>query len=397
MLALKSWDINLRSREKKTLRSFLLLYAFLALLILAFVAFLYYGLERDLMLQNQRETLSNLTNEQIARLKSLHVNFEKDQNFPRDERFNSAIYDSSLKQIFSTLSTKKINLYEDIYLKNDHIYFIKELESYYLGARYIVLEVNAPISWDKKVYRKLLLYGSVIFGILVVIGYFLLSLLLRPMQDTIALLDRFIKDTTHELNTPVNTILSNIEMIDLASLDDTLLKKIKRITIASKTISNLYDDLTYLVFSHQILSQDVDVDVDLGELIQERLEYFTLLFESKKIELSVNLTEGIHLIIDRKKMAKLIDNILSNAIKYNKIGGTIAVRLVDHCIEIKDSGRGIEKSKINQVFERYSRFDRSVGGFGIGLSIVASIAKEYALHVKIDSIQKEGTTVRISW
>ena len=395
MLVLKNWDINLRSREKKTLRSFLFLYAFLTLLILAFVAFLYYGLERDLMLQHQRETLSNLTNEQIARLKSLHVNFEKEQTYPRDERFNSAIYDSSLKQIFSTLGTRTVNLYEDIYLKNDRIYFIKELESYYLGARYIVLEVPAPPAWSEKVFRKLLGYGALIFFILVLIGYFLLGLLLRPMKDTIALLDRFIKDTTHELNTPVNAILSNIEMMDLQSLDESMLKKIKRITIASKTISNLYDDLTYLVLSHKIISQDETIDLKL--LLEERLEYFSLLFESKKIQLSHTLEEGIYLTIDRKKITKLIDNILSNAIKYNKIGGFIEVTLGQQGIAIKDSGRGIEKSQINQVFERYSRFDRSVGGFGIGLSIVASIAKEYALHVKLDSVLDEGTIVRISW
>ena len=395
MLVLKNWDINLRSREKKTLRSFLFLYAFLTLLILAFVAFLYYGLERDLMLQHQRETLSNLTNEQIARLKSLHVNFEKEQTYPRDERFNSAIYDSSLKQIFSTLGTRTVNLYEDIYLKNDRIYFIKELESYYLGARYIVLEVPAPPAWSEKVFRKLLGYGALIFFILVLIGYFLLGLLLRPMKDTIALLDRFIKDTTHELNTPVNAILSNIEMMDLQSLDESMLKKIKRITIASKTISNLYDDLTYLVLSHKILSQDETIDLKV--LLEERLEYFSLLFESKKIQLSHTLEEGIYLTIDRKKITKLIDNILSNAIKYNKIGGFIEVTLSQQGIAIKDSGRGIEKSQINQVFERYSRFDRSVGGFGIGLSIVASIAKEYALHVKLDSVLDEGTIVRISW
>jgi len=395
LLALKNWDINLRSRERKTLRSFLFLYAFLALLILAFVAFLYYGFERDLMLQDQREALSNLTNEQIARLKSLHINFDKEQTYPRDERFNSAIFDSSLKQIFSTLSTKKVNLYEDIYLKNSHIYFIKELESYYLGARYIAIEVDAPASWDKKVFRKLLIYGAIIFGILVVIGYFLLNLLLRPMRDTINLLDRFIKDTTHELNTPVNAILSNIEMIDLQSLDESLLKKIKRITIASKTISNLYDDLTYLVLSHHIISHNEEVD--LKSIIEERLEYFALLMESKKITLTSSLEENISLVIDRKKIAKLIDNILSNAIKYNKIGGTIHVLLTPEQIEISDSGRGIETKKINQAFERYVRFDRSVGGFGIGLSIVAAIAKEYALRVSIDSKLGEGTKVRITW
>jgi two-component system OmpR family sensor kinase len=395
LLALKNWDINLRSSEKKTLWSFLGLYAFLTLLILAFVAFLYYGFERNLMLQNQKESLSNLTNEQIARLKSLHVNFEKEQTYPRDERFNSAIYDSSLKQIFSTLHAKKVNLYEDIYLENGRIYFIKELESYYLGARYIVLEVPAPKRWDRKVYRKLLLYGGLIFGVLVVIGYFLLNLLLRPMRETIVLLDRFIKDTTHELNTPINAILSNIEMIELETLDSALAKKIKRMSIASKTISNLYDDLTYLVLSNHMGSHDESVD--LKTLIEERIEYFTLLLESKKITISTDLQENITLIIDRKKMAKLIDNILSNAIKYNTIQGSIYLSLSPEGIVIQDSGRGIQESQIHQVFERYTRFDRSVGGFGIGLNIVWAIAKEYSLHVKIDSQANQGTRVKISW
>ena len=362
---------------------------------MAFVAFLYYGLERDLMLQHQREALSNLANEQITRLKALHINFEKEKIYPRDTRFNSAIYDSSLKQIFSTIINKKINLYEDIYLENNHIYFIKELESYYLGARYIAIEVPEPPSWDRKIFRKLLGYGAFIFTILGIIGYFLLNLLLRPMRDTIALLDRFIKDTTHELNTPVNAILSNIEMIDTQEINEGLRKKIKRISIASKTISNLYDDLTYLVLSHQIFSQDVEVDLKV--LIEERVEYFSLLLESKKIILSTNLEEVVFFTIDRKKMAKLIDNILSNAIKYNKIGGTIEIKLSKQSIEIKDSGRGIAETKINQVFERYSRFDPSVGGFGIGLSIVAAIAKEYALHITVDSILTKGTSVRISW
>lgn len=395
MLALKNWDTNLRSREKKTLWSFLFLYAFLALLSLSFVAFLYYGLQRDLMLQHQREALSNLTNEQIARLKTLHVNFDKDTTYPRDERFNSAIYDSSLKEIFSTLNSKNINLYDDIYIKDHHMYFIKELESYYLGARYIALEVPEPLKWNKKVYRNLIVYGSILFGIIVLIGYFLLNLLLRPMRDAIALLDRFIKDTTHELNTPVNTILSNIEMIETDTLEESLRKKIKRITIASKTISNLYDDLTYLVLSHQILSHNEDVE--LKTLIEERLEYFSLLCESKKLKVTTQLQPNITLIIDRKKMAKLIDNILSNAIKYNKINGTIHIELKEHYLCISDSGRGMEASKTNQAFERYVRFDRSVGGFGIGLSIVAAIAKEYALHVKIDSVLNEGTHVSIAW
>ena len=395
MLALKNWDTNLRASEKKTLTSFLLLYAFLTLLILVFVAFFYYVSQRELLFQEKRETLSTLTNEHIANLKNLHNTFDKQQTYPRDTRYESAIFDSAFKEIFSTLSTKRVNLYEDIYLHDGKMYFVKELEFYYLGARYTVLEIPTPIDWAKKVYQKLFLYGSIIFLVLVAIGYFLLLLLLQPMRQAISLLDRFIKDTTHELNTPVNAILSNIEMIEYETLDASLAKKIKRITIASKTISNLYDDLTYLVLSHRTHSQNEVVD--LKALVEERMEYFHLLMESKKITQSLILQENITLFCDKKKITKVIDNILSNAIKYNNIGGNITVSLIPQHLSIEDTGIGIEESKLHRVFERYTRFDTTVGGFGIGLSIVSLIAKEYGLHVMLDSKLKKGTRVTIAW
>ncbi len=395
MLVSKNWDTSLRASEKKTLLSFLLLYSFLTLLILIFIAILYYNSQKELLLQNKREYLSALTGEQITRLKTLHATFDLNQTYPRDERFNSAIYDSSLKEIFSTLISKNVNLYEDIYLKDNHIYFIKELEQYYLGTRYIALEIPAPPTWQTQVYKQLLMYGSVLFLVLVIIGYFLLSLLLKPMRQAIALLDRFIKDTTHELNTPINTILSNIEMIDTNSLDKGLERKISRITIASKTISNLYDDLTYLVLSHRINS--TNETVELIPLINERLEYFSLLMEAKKISFTFAHHANASLVIDRKKMIKLVDNILSNAIKYNKIGGEIIITLNENSLLIKDTGVGIEEEKLTRVFERYLRLNNTVGGFGIGLNIVAMIAKEYDLTVTITSIIHQQTEVTVAW
>ncbi|MDD2825404.1 MAG: HAMP domain-containing sensor histidine kinase [Sulfurospirillaceae bacterium] len=347
------------------------------------------------MLQNKREALSNLTNEQIAKLRNLHINFDKNQTYPRDERFNSAIYDSSFKEIFSTLNSKNVNLYDDIYLKDGKMYFIKELESYYLGARYIAVEVDEPAFWSQKVYQKLGLYGAILFLLLTLIGYFLLNLILQPMKNAIALLDRFIKDTTHELNTPVNAILSNIEMIDSTTLDESLARKIKRINIGAKTIAHLYEDLTYLTLSHSALS--LNENVHLKQLIEERIEYFSLIIESKKITISSTLANDIFLYIDPKKFTKLFDNILSNAIKYNKIGGSINISLQHNTLEIRDSGKGIEEEKIAHMFERYTRFDNTVGGFGIGLNIVAFIAKEYHMHIHVKSNVNEGTQVQVSW
>ncbi|HEX5623193.1 MAG TPA: ATP-binding protein, partial [Sulfuricurvum sp.] len=91
------------------------------------------------------------------------------------------------------------------------------------------------------------------------------------------------------------------------------------------------------------------------------------------------------------------DNLLSNAIKYNRMNGTIIIRLEEGRLCIEDNGIGIPSSMISQVFERYARADKSVGGFGIGLHIVAMIAKEYNLTISIESEEKKGTKICVGW
>ncbi|WP_458700664.1 sensor histidine kinase [Sulfurospirillum sp. 1307] len=391
---LKSWDTNLLSSEKKTLFSFFILYLIFTITLLSILGYMYYNFQKDLILQKYRIELSNLANEQISRLKQLHRNFDKQRVYPRDKRFNSAIYDSSYKKIFSTFDADEIDFSKVIYMKDGKIYLIKEPESYYLGTKYLVLEVKEETNWLQSRLKTMLFYGFIIFFLLVVFGYFLMKLLLKPMREAIELLDRFIKDTTHELNTPVNAIMSNIEMIDESSLDEKLSKKIKRIDIAARTVSNLYQDLTYLTLGHKIVS--TDENINLKELMLERLEYFSLFANSKKLVLSHDLDE-VYLKIDRKKIAKLIDNLLSNAIKYNKLKGSLHVELKKSYFIVKDGGRGIAKDKLSYITKRYARANKSVGGFGIGLSIVMMIASEYNLKVDITSKEDEWTQVKVSW
>ncbi len=394
MLALKSWGIDLLQSEKKTLYSFLGLYSFLSIVILAFICLLYYNFEKDLMLQSKRPLLQKYADELIYELKQLHINFDKQRTYPRFEEFDSAIFDSSKKRIFSTMPDAEIDLNSILYVRGEHIYFIDQPESYYLGSQYVVLRIKDDGTWRQAVLGDILLYGSLAFGFMLFVGYFLLRLFLKPMNEALHLLDRFIKDTTHELNTPVNAIISNVEMIESEPLEPKLQKRIKRIDIGAKTISNLYQDLTYLTLGHRLLSQDEPVDIPA--LLQERLEYFQTLLEAKKLTLHVDLRPAT-LQIDRVKFAKLIDNLLSNAIKYNRVKGSITVSSDKHRISIADSGRGMEKAQIDRMFERFSRFDSSVGGFGIGLSIVSMIAKEYGIAIEIDSTPKKGTKVTLSW
>ena len=395
MLVLKNSGIDLTNSETRTLLGFSLLYSFLVLVILSVVSFLYYQFKKDLMLQEKRQILQNYSNDLVIRLRDLHVNIDKNNIYPRDERFESAIFDSDKKKIFSTLKSKDVSLDEIIYLSNKQIHFIKEPESYYLGSKYIIIEIPDDGIWFEQIRYKIGIRVLLAFVFMMALGYFILRLVLKPMRDALHLLDRFIKDTTHELNTPVTAIITNIEMIDKSSLDERLLKKINRIEIGAKTISNIYEDLTFVTLNNQIISNNEDIN--LSNVLKQRVEYFNSIATMKKINFDLDIKDDIFMVCDMKKITKLIDNILSNAIKYNKIAGFIKVNLDDNILSIEDSGKGIEKENLKTLFERYSRFDKSVGGFGIGLNIVSLIAKEYNLKIDVKSQINMGTTVEIRW
>jgi two-component system, OmpR family, sensor kinase len=395
LLVLKNSGIDLTNSETRTLLGFSLLYSFLVLVILSVVTFLYYTFQKDLMLQEKRQLLQNYSNDLVFRLKDLHINIDKNNIYPRDEKFESAIYDSDKEKIFSTLKSDDVSLNDVIYLSGNYIHFIKEPESYYLGSKYIIVEIPDDGIWFNEIKYKIVVYFLLAFLFMIFIGYFMLKLFLKPMRDALHLLDRFIKDTTHELNTPVTAIITNIEMIDKSLLDEKLAKKINRIEIGAKTISNIYEDLTFVTLNNQIISNNENIN--LSEVLKQRVDFFSSLATIKKIKFNLKIKDEIFLVCDMKKISKLIDNLISNAIKYNKIAGSITVFLDETGFSIEDTGKGISKENIDILFERYTRFDKSVGGFGIGLNIVSLIAKEYDLKIEVESQIDIRTKVSVKW
>lgn len=395
MSVLKDLDIDLTKSETRTLLGFIALYSILILVILSISSFVYFKSQKDLMLQEKRQVLQEYANDFMFRLKDLHINFDKYQFYPRDEKFSSAIYDSDKTLIFSTLNSKDIEFGEVAYTTNNYIHFINQPESYYLGAKYIVIEILDDNIWQDKVLKHIAIYSALMFIFMSIVGYFMSKLFLKPMKDSLHLLDRFIKDTTHELNTPVSAIMQNIEMIDKSSLDEKSVKKINRIEIGAKTISNIYEDLTFLTLKNKLISQNEKLN--LSNIITTRVEYFKSLAKSKKINIELDIKESVYIVTDTKKISKLIDNLLSNAIKYNKLNGTIKVILKENYFEVIDTGIGISKENLEYLFKRYTRFNTNAGGFGIGLNIVYLIAKEYNLKIDVDSNLNEGTRFKVSW
>ncbi|WP_200763701.1 sensor histidine kinase [Nitrosophilus alvini] len=390
----KSLATNLLPIERRTLLAFLSLYTFLTLVILILVSVMYYNFQKDLMLSKTRPKLQEYAKELIYRLKEMHYNFPEDNHYPRYSSFKSAIYDADYVKIFSLLEKENVRFDKSIYKIGDKIHLIKQPDAYYLGTKYVVIEVDDDESWLKETKRNIIFYGSLFLLFMVGLGLFLTKLFLKPMRDTLMLLDNFIKDTTHELNTPVSAILANIETIDKTKLDNKTAKKINRIDIAARTISNIYHDLTFLTLNRAF--ESLKEKIDMKSLIKERVNFFKILADSKKIDFELYLDDSF-IFADRKKIARLIDNILSNAIKYNKIGGKIKITLKKGYLCIEDTGIGIEKEKMDKIYDRYIRFDKSEGGFGIGLNIVKMIADEYNIDIKIKSEKDRGTKVILKW
>lgn len=393
MSVLKNLDINLSSSTKKTLRNFLLLYSFFTLIITALGVYLYYTSQEQIHNQEQLVALNDYANELTSKLKELQSDTTNELIYPWDEKFKTTLYDKDYKLLYSTKQNPTLDLSDLQMTQNMIARYLKNSDEYYLGAQYIIVEMVGDKNFETSLVRIVSLYAGVFLAFMMIVGYFLLTLLLKPMKDTLFLLDRFIKDTTHELNTPVSTILTNVELLQTQEQNKFSQKVIGRIEIGAKTLSNIYDDLTFLVLKHRLVSQDEIIIV--RELLDERVEYFKAQADIKNIQIIKNYQDEVDLKIDRKKFTKLIDNLLSNAMKYNNVNGKIEITLNKDSLTIKDSGIGIAKENLENLFTRYARFTNTSGGFGIGLHIVKSILDEYGFGISVDSIQGKYTAFTI--
>lgn len=347
------------------------------------------------MLSDKRAIMTKYAYIQTKRLKVLHHFFDERTEYPRDPRFTSAIYDLEHMKIFSLLEDENVRFDDvEVYITNGHVHLVKTLDEYYLGTKYLIIEVEDSGEWRGGIWKNILGYGVSAFILFILFGLYLAKLFVKPMRDSIVLLDRFIKDTTHELNTPLSAILANIEMMDTDVMGEKNKQKLARINIAAKTVSILYKDLTYLTLEQE--TENDDEEIEIRELIYNRAEYFSVLAQSKHIECNLDLEEA-WITMDRRKLTRVIDNLISNAIKYNKRNGTVGIKLRKGLLAIWDTGIGMDQNKIPFMFDRYMRFNSSEGGFGVGLSIVKNILDEYHISIKVESKEGEGTKMVLTW
>ncbi len=376
--------------EKKSLFRFLAIYLTSTFLLFSLASWIFYISAKHNLLDQQLENIKYESQHIKTALRLLHQSSDEKLVYPKSDLVDSAIYDLDKKYIFGTFNTPpNLNTYD-----NSKLFYINKIEPYYLGTAYLLVskDINfTPINNLKKNIFLFMVGAGIFFTIL---GYFLGKLFIAPMRESMENMNHFIQDTTHEMNTPISTILTNIEMIEaLDKYEDS--QELKRIELASKTLSRIYDDLTYLNLNHQY-HRDI-VDVNISELAKERIIYFSSLIEAKEIEIVTNIQKDVILKIDKNDALRVIDNLISNGIKYNNQKGKLTIKLNNEKFVIKDSGIGIRDKDKSIILQRFKRANKSEGGFGIGLDIVNQVVNYYGFILNIKSKLGKGTEVEIRW
>ncbi|SFV60055.1 Two-component system histidine kinase DccS [hydrothermal vent metagenome] len=381
--------------EKRSLYRFLAIYLLSTFTLFSLVSAIFYTYERHHILDRQREVLKLEGDKIQHQLMVLHRDFSHRLRYPYSPNYESAIFDIDKRVIFKSSSIpKEIDFDKEFLVKDGYIYYIKSVDPYYLGVRYLLIFKHIDYSAISNLQKMIFLFMACAGIFFLVIGYFLGRLFIAPMRESIEIMNSFIQDTTHELNTPISTILTNLELIETFNKCNAT-EEMRRIEIASKTLSRIYDDLIYLKLNHNY-HRDVE-PIDMSLFIEERILYFSTAMESKRLRLQREIESGVTIDMDRDDAIRLIDNLISNSIKYNRMGSFLAISLSRYELKIRDGGVGIEQNDLKQIFDRFRRANSSEGGFGIGLNIVYQLVEIYGFDIEIDSTPNVGTEVTIRW
>ena len=205
---------------------------------------------------------------------------------------------------------------------------------------------------------------------------------LYPLKRALQLNEEFVRDILHDLNTPLSSLQINLNILEKRHPVD---RTIRRMHGALETIQAFQANLRAFLSRQEGQREPFA----LRSLLQERIEYLKELYPQVHFELSVPVETKLQ--CNREAFLRMVENLLSNAGKYNKPGGKVTVSLEETTLCIEDTGIGIKNPE--RVFERY--YKEGERGLGLGLHIVKKLAKELGIAVTLKSHLGEGTRVEL--
>jgi len=381
----------LRQDEKKTFYSFLLLYLGSAFILMLIISILFFKTQYKSILDLSVSKMQNAATQISSQIVHAHMQNQslRQEDITPKHNLKFALYGQDKKKISGTLNNKP-NFDKSTYTYKNRLYVIDKSAFGHLDVYYVAVSDTMFLKNIEYLKQNIIIGFIFIYFILCLIGYVLARLFIKPIQSERIRLDTFIKNTTHELNTPVSALIMCTEQNSIQNSE----KNMQRIHLSAQRISEVYKDLTYLLLDEK--KEKVGIPISLDKVISKQIEYLELLASKKRITINSHI-EKKEFCIDEESFERLVSNLISNAIKYNKINGTIDIELRDTKLIVKDTGVGIPNNKLDDIFIRYNQIDNIAGGFGIGLDIVFTICKEYDIKIDVKSQLGEGSTFTLEF
>jgi two-component system OmpR family sensor kinase len=368
-------DINLLA-EKKALKRFLLIYIVSTIFLIGIGEFFYYKLAYKNIIESEIVSIEKEIKSFLEKNRGMFKNILSSK-FISSTNLKIAIYKNK-KLIYSNFNSKKVYFNKTFWIKSKYIYY-----RYEMIKRWGTIDVVAQKSFNKRkfdvLYKNLLKFNIFFLFFLIFVSFWLGKIFLSPMKKVINNLESFIKDATHEMNTPISVILSNIEILK----ENINSKNVKRIENAALRLNKIFDDLKYISLNYRRKKELKKIN--LNELVNKRLSFFETQIENKNLKVVKNC-ENFEVVFDEEDLIRIIDNLLSNAIKYAPNNSTIEIKLKKGKFCTKNIG---EIKNIENITEKFVRENSSEGGFGLGLYIVKKIADEYKIKFEIRNIDKK--------
>lgn len=375
--------MKLSDYERKSLINFILLYVGSSVLLLSIIAFLMYKNEERNSLEMMKMKMEHFADMQGEEIIKSDMKNSKEYMLPSASPYKISLYDKD-KNYLDGERLKKVSFKKKAYQENGDWYYVSKAANGHLGVEHIVLKKSGFERSVQELRENVIIYWALSVIFISIMAYWLGRVFLKPVREKIDTIDSFIKDSTHELSTPITALMLSVDALS----KQTPSKPLTRIKLSSRQIADIYHDLTFLLQLDK--SPKVDEDIDIKALVEQRVDYFIPLAEQKRLSFEMDL-DTLAFSMERTAAIRLLDNIISNAIKYNQKEKKIFISIKGKKLSVQDEGKGMNEEEQKQVFERYMRVEKNRGGFGIGLDIVKQVSQRYGLEIEIISKPKKGT------
>ncbi|MEA3371707.1 MAG: HAMP domain-containing sensor histidine kinase [Campylobacterota bacterium] len=374
---------------KRSFYSFLALYLISSFLFLTLAAYWFFSSQVAMEKSANFYKMNHIAETISSQVINAHMN-SQEFRLGLFKNESVALLDEGKKLLYGSLR-QQVDFTQEFYMKDDIFTLVAKRTAGHLDVEYVVVQ-SEECAQNIMLLKNKILYTVIFTAIfIIIIAIFLSYMFLKPIKDKMLEIENFVRDTTHELNTPITALMMSASRIKNKKHYDE--KIINNISISTKQLYEIYSSLSYLSFDHG--SEDAE-DLDFKGVAEESINYFGELLEKKNITLKKELnTSPMHIAPTKAKM--LINNLLSNAIKYSKPNTTIYIKTDKNGFLVKDEGIGIAKEELQNILKMFVRANSYAGGFGVGLNIVDSIVKEQEFVLNIESKERLGTKVSIKY